>query len=380
MKRKNARLEMRIEKTNGLPKFFQLKKIITSDIADGRYPVGTKLPTERSMMKMYGVSSITVARAMRELVAEGVVTRRVGDGSYVAESQLTRKSPLTSFGKASPRILVCSVTKNVSRSLDPCNWFIEDQIRSGLVNNLSFPVSFADFAELPEPDENCAAAVLINPTEPALRRFDELKFPRVIVDQAGLFEPDAHTVKWSQSSAIFELISHFLDCGHRRIGLIAGDSREHKERLSCYKVALETLGASYNGELVVTTDNGSDLGGYKAMRTLLAASPRPTAVFVDTDLKAAGALKAVEDIGLRVPDDISVAGFDDMPGSDGLTPPLTTIKAPYYEMGMAAARLAEKILKKDSELERAVPTILTSRLLMRGSTAKRASMSGIRAV
>ncbi|MCK5845137.1 MAG: GntR family transcriptional regulator, partial [Victivallales bacterium] len=306
---------MKIDKTNGLPKFFQLKKLILDDIAIGHYPIDSKLPTERAMMKMYGVSSITVARAMKELVEEGIVRRRIGDGSYVAEIP-SRSAPLTA---PQSRIVFCSARKEISPTWDPCNWFVENEIRRGFLDACTHDVDFADFAELEGLLEKNAeqAVVLINPTTEILIKTRDSRIDHVIVDQAGVLKPDLSIVKGNSLTGVYDLISHLINVeNHRHVALIAGASAAHNDRITGYEVALKACGLAFDDALVVKTENGSDLGGYRAMKELLNLPERPTAVFIDTDLKAAGALKAVEDAGLKVPDDVSIAGFDDMPGSD----------------------------------------------------------------
>jgi len=93
----------------------------------------------------------------------------------------------------------------------------------------------------------------------------------------------------------------------------------------------------------------------------------PTAVFVDTDLKAEGAIQAITEAGLRVPEDISILGFDGAPGTDKLTPSLTTIYVPHFEMGQRAAEMVQEVIASGKVFE---PQIFNASLLIRDSCAK----------
>jgi DNA-binding LacI/PurR family transcriptional regulator/DNA-binding transcriptional regulator YhcF (GntR family) len=360
---------MKIDKENGLPKFFQLKEKISRDIVDGYYPVDAKLPTERSIMQTYKVSSITVARAMRELAEDGIVRRKVGDGTYVARIP----SGGGYLSENTPKILLCAESKEISQFMDPCNWFVENEIRRGFVNACNHAVNFANFAELQERieiEENIAVT-LLNPSPDILKKAKQSNIKYTVIDQNSDLEPEAQIIKWNQLTGIYELISYLIKVnGHSRIGLIAGRSPYHNDRVAGYQIALHTFGVQLDESLIIKTDNGSDLGGYQAMEELLNLPERPTAVFVDTDLKAVGAINAIFKKGLRVPEDISIVGFDDMPGVDSLKPPLTTVKAPYFEMGSAAAQLLEKIIVNDGTPEKTEPLILETTLVIRESTAR----------
>jgi DNA-binding LacI/PurR family transcriptional regulator len=103
------------------------------------------------------------------------------------------------------------------------------------------------------------------------------------------------------------------------------------------------------------------------MKRLLALREPPTAVFADTDVKAIGAIKAAHDAGLEVPADISIAGFDDLPGIEFSTPPLTTVKIPYYDMGRQAV---EMLFSRISSGKDVVGVTLKSSLLVRQSCSE----------
>lgn len=135
------------------------------------------------------------------------------------------------------------------------------------------------------------------------------------------------------------LVSYLLARGHRRIGLIMGpgEHADAQQRLSGYRAALEEHGLPFLESLVVQGDfhEGS---GQVATQFLLARHPELTAIFASNDQMAYGARLALHRLGLRVPEDISLVGFDDLPGVTYMIPPLTTVRQPMQEIGEWLAR------------------------------------------
>lgn len=135
-------------------------------------------------------------------------------------------------------------------------------------------------------------------------------------------------------------VSHLIENGHRAIACLSGDYTRDVA-LRRWEAYLETLAASgipFDPALAVRDDTTIE-GGHRAMRAVLDAPRRPTAVFAVNDLMAFGAIQAIREWGLSVPGDISVVGFDDIPAANLSTPRLTTVAQPSYEVGRAAARM-----------------------------------------
>ena len=133
-------------------------------------------------------------------------------------------------------------------------------------------------------------------------------------------------------------VRHLLELGHRRIAFIAGPSNnpDANERLAGYRRALEEANLPFEAKLVVEGDL-HESSGLLAINHLLENQQHFTAVFAVNDQTAYGVRLSLYRKGIRVPDDMSVIGFDDLPTSLYTTPPLTTIRQPLYEMGLAAA-------------------------------------------
>lgn len=159
--------------------------------------------------------------------------------------------------------------------------------------------------------------------------------------------PGLNHVGFDNRRAARSMTEYLLSLGHRRVGLVAGPfSRidRVRMRLEGYREALEANGIPFDPALVVESRSYSLLSGEEAMARLLGASPPPTAVFAASDVLAMGALKTLRVRGFRVPDDMSLAGFDDIAFAAYCEPPLTTVRVPGHEMGRLAAEvLLERI-------------------------------------
>ena len=161
---------------------------------------------------------------------------------------------------------------------------------------------------------------------------------------------------------------HLIDLGHTRIGMIGGPSRMmcSRARLDGYRAALETAGLPVDPKLVREGDFHHE-AGYSAGRDLLSLSERPTAIFAGNDLQALGLYEAARELGLGIPDDLSVVGFDDLPMARWVGPPLTTVRQPLVAMAETAARLALR-LGRGERLSSTRVDLATS-LVIRHSTA-----------
>ncbi len=162
---------------------------------------------------------------------------------------------------------------------------------------------------------------------------------------------------------------HLLDLGHQRIGCIvrAGDLTSSAARVEGYRAALAERGLPLDDRLIVRSEFGY-AAGERAARELLALSPRPTALVTHNDIIAIGAIKAIADAGLSVPDQIALVGYDDIAQAAYAQPPLTTIAYPKREMGRLAAERLLSMLA-DGEPISPATTVLPVYLVERGSTA-----------
>jgi LacI family transcriptional regulator len=165
------------------------------------------------------------------------------------------------------------------------------------------------------------------------------------------------------------VVGHLVACGHRRIAMIRGAPRNHDgaERLRGYRAALEAAGLERRPEWEPPGDF-TEAGGHRGALALLAlpSASRPTALFAANDSTAIGALSALRDAGLRVPADMAVVGFDDVPIARYVSPPLTSVRVAMPELGARAADTLVAALDAAAAHE---PThvVLPTSLVVRGS-------------
>ena len=213
-------------------------------------------------------------------------------------------------------------------------------------------------------------AILVLPSESAeeLHDLGTQGFPFVIVDPAMPLDERIPVVSATHWAGARSATDHLLDLGHRRIGMIAGRRGwvATEERVNGYQAALAGAGVAPAPELVVFADFEID-GGYRAARKLLTRADPPTAIFASNDNMAIGTLRAAVDLGLSVPDGLSVVGFDDSGLSRVVTPPLTTVWQPLEEMGRMAVSLLTRLL--DGQRVDTLRVELATRLVVRSSTA-----------
>jgi LacI family transcriptional regulator len=186
--------------------------------------------------------------------------------------------------------------------------------------------------------------------------------PVVVVDDRGHY-PDLPTVATTNIEGGRSATLHLVERGRRRIAMLNGprDFGCNRDRLEGYKSALQKAGLQFDPKLVVDSDF-KESGGASAMTTLLAADPKLDAVFVANDVMAFGAMRALRNAGRRVPDDVAVVGFDDIPASAMTHPPLSTVRQPLYEMGRTAASMVMAAVRGESITKRIeLPTSLVIR-------------------
>ncbi|MFN8620146.1 MAG: LacI family DNA-binding transcriptional regulator [Chloroflexota bacterium] len=198
-------------------------------------------------------------------------------------------------------------------------------------------------------------------------RLRAASFPFVLIDYDAE-APGCSVVNATNRQGARAAIRHLVELGHRRIGFITGRPNvgATTERLAGYRDALAEAGIAAREADIVTGDF-LEPRGHDAALELLARTDPPTALFASSDSAAFGALRAARELGLRVPDDLSIVGFDDVPEAAMLTPPLTTVRQPLREMGRAAVRQLK--LHLDDPSQPATRVVLETELMLRGSTA-----------
>jgi DNA-binding LacI/PurR family transcriptional regulator len=197
------------------------------------------------------------------------------------------------------------------------------------------------------------------------QRLEQLGVPTVLsgrplTGRKRLYYVDADNVDGGRIAT-----RHLLESGRRTVATVTGplDMCAGQDRLAGYRDAIEAAGLEVDEELV-SVGEFTTAGGYDAMTRLLERRPEVDAVFAASDLAAIGAIRAIEQVGRSVPDDVAVVGFDDIPDAATQHPALTTVRQPIAELGTAMTRrLLERILGQDPPRR----TVLPVELVLRGT-------------
>jgi LacI family transcriptional regulator len=217
------------------------------------------------------------------------------------------------------------------------------------------------------------AGVIISPHDEDSTRCETLiasGIPVVAMDRR-LRRLEVDTVVTDNIEGAYQAVRHLLRLGHRRVGLVGGPllTTTGRERQEGYRKALLEAGIQPDQRLIKIGDFRQE-GGYRAGSELLAAEEPPTAIFVSNNLMALGVLDAIREKGLKIPEDIALVAFDDLPWAASLVCPLTTVAQPTYELGQM---VAEMLLGRIADRERPIRKIkLEPTLIVRQSCGSKA--------
>ena len=205
-------------------------------------------------------------------------------------------------------------------------------------------------------------------TDASLVQLRSAGIPLIVIDPANTPPPDIPSVGATNWAGGFAATEHLLGLGHRRIAAITGpiDYLCSLARVDGYRSALERAGVAFDPGLVRYGDFLHE-GGFARAVELLELPEPPTAIFAGSDQQAFGVYEAARQHGLRIPEDLSVVGFDELPVARWASPPLTTVRQPLAEMGSAAAQMLGELI--DSAPLRSNRVELSTELIVRESTA-----------
>ncbi len=196
--------------------------------------------------------------------------------------------------------------------------------------------------------------------------YDLLERQNVPAVVAWAFDPQARapSVGFDNRAAMAAMTRQVLDLGHTRLGMISGiqaGNDRARYRVQGFQDALAKRGLDRAAAPIVETPYGIDTGG-DAMAQLMQIAPRPTAVICGSDVLAVGALRAAQSLGLDVPRDVSITGFDDMELANIVRPALATVHVPHRDMGAQAARaLIDMVEGKDGDKSARLATTVITR-------------------
>jgi LacI family transcriptional regulator len=377
MKNKTAGLEkLRLDPNSDQALCLQLKNSILELITNGVYKKGDKIPSERDLCEKYGVSRATTRGAMLALAQEGYIVRRSGSGSFVnegsgADQRHAGRSGNIGFVRCQHGVYPHQMKQD----------YIYSDILEGIHRELSTTDSHLLFSYVLESDDELPESFVA-----LMRKIDGLilgevrnerfyekvrKFgvPLVLINP-NIDYFDSDSVDTDNVYGAFRAVEYLIALGHRQIAFINGrtQTRHAAERLLGYRNALEKHDIPFSSDLVSGGTSWQMETGYSAMSALLEKNRAISAVFAASDALAVGAISAVKQAGRRVPEDISVMGFDDMIIASHCQPPLSTVRVDRQEMGRAAVRRIVQIIRNTNTVK--VKSIFTPELVIRDSCAK----------
>jgi DNA-binding LacI/PurR family transcriptional regulator len=345
-----------------------LSDALEREILGGKYVSGQKFPSEATLVNRFGVSRITVGRAVRELQNRGLVERRAGSGTYVRGPGAAASAGLV-FGLLIPNLGETEIFEPICRGMASAReaeshallWGQADadddqawQLCRQYVTRRVSGVFFAPLELTPNKDET------------NLRIIDTLErqgIPTVLLDRCVLPYPDrcAHDlVGIDNRRAGYVVTRHFLSLGCRRIlfAAYAGSAPTVAARVAGYREALFTAGVPVESRLVLIME--SENGVLDSVR-----SAKPEAIVSANDRTAGRLMQLLLKAGYRIPEDIRIAGIDDVAYASLLPVPLTTVRQPCREIGVAAIRaMLERIAHPEMP---ARDILLDSQLVVRES-------------
>ena len=340
-----------VGKDRVVPKHEQIRRSLEDAIVAGTYQSGQRLPSESELVQTYGASRPTVNRALRELQLAGIITRRAGSGSYVRAERRPREY---TFGLLIPDLGRTEIFEPICRGMaeaqdvgqhillwgssfgDPEN--IEAQASTVCRQFVAKQVSGVFFAPLE-----------LTPRKDAINRsiaeiFDRAGIPMVLLDRDLDSYPSRSPydlVGIDNRRAGYVITAHLLKSGCQRVLFLGrpGSAPTVDARIAGYREALVDAGMEPRPGYVCRIDPKDRLRVEGIVR-----QKRPDGFVCANDFTAANLLRTLDDMKVRVPEDVRMAGIDDVKYASLLSVPLTTIHQPCAEMGaMAVSAMLERV-------------------------------------
>ena len=330
------------------------------------------MPTMKDVSHLAGVSTATVSRALMTPEKVSVSTRKRVETAVLEAGY-------------SPNTLARNLRRNESKTIitivpDICDPYFVEIIRGiedAAIEN-DYLVLLGDSGQQKKRESSFVNLVFTKQADGMLLLGTDHPFDVSKPEQKNLppmvmaceFAPELElpTVHIDNLTSAFEAVNYLAKLGHKRIAQISGPTTATlcKLRQQGYQQALRRAGVSMNPAYSAVGDFTFEAGA-QAVRQLLALPEQPTAIFCHNDAMAIGAIQEAKKLGLRVPQNLSIVGFDDIQFAQYCDPPLTTISQPRYEIGRQAMLMMLDLLKGNDV--QAGSRLLEAKLVVRGSTA-----------
>ena len=324
-----------INTTSPIPKYYQLQTWLVEQIEQGVYAPGDKIPTEEEITQMTGLARATISQAIKNLHNDGYLTRKRGHGSFVTERDNPKDMEMiiavmvhdirSGYAPEFLRGIGDEADKN-NYSILLCNHddlHVRAEYHSRKIIDLN-PGGIIYIPTVATDDKNIKI----------IETFLNKNFPLVIADRT-LTVPTVDSVSTDNFEGAYQLTKHILELGHKNIAFFQNtQSSSEKNRLAGYKKALSDYGIDFNPDIVVTPfERYVEKRCYEYARHFLKDYRKYSALFADTDKSAVIFATVAKEMGIRIPQDLSIVGYGNMACNYSSQLSITTIHQPVYEMG-----------------------------------------------
>jgi DNA-binding LacI/PurR family transcriptional regulator len=366
----------KVDKTDPIPRYLQVRKILEEAIRSGQYGPGARLPGEREIARSLNVSQMTVNKAVLALVQDGWLLRETGNGTFVRPDFRPPAPTILRLGFAVPTsaqyaqedFYLGSLLQGIQRAItnEPVNLTILETSPASLYDRLR-----------EAPVDGCLLTDVLDGSYADIQNLVAAG-KKIVLIGADREQPPAPCVDSDNYGGARAAVEHLIDLGHRRIaGVFAYKDRcNTRDRWRGYEDALHAHDITVPAEYIVVPPeyvhafadaDPQPEPRRNPIRELLGRDSRPTAFFCGGYYIALEVMKTLQEAGLRIPADVSVVGFDDPGSARYLSPALTTLHQPLEEMGWRATSKLLEWLRNHEEPPR--HDILPASLKVRGSTA-----------
>jgi len=315
-----------IEPRPGTPLYLVAKESLLDAIREGLFKTGDQLPSTKELARQLSVSLVTMHRALQELESAGLLDRKQGRGTFVADRSA-----------ADARRVRIGLVMQPGASLAD---FYHSQILEGMnraAREANAELIIMQFqTRMPE---GCSGHLLLNPLPEQVAQFEKTHAPDQPTLVVGARHEDLPWIDVDNRDLIQRAVEHVYQLGHRRIGYLGGAAElsNSRDRMLGFKNTCQSLQIpAFHQPIIEARSWRLDEKEKMRLNQTLSGLDHPTAVIAGGYYLALDIYQAAATLGLSIPDDLSVVGVDDPPSAEHLYPPLTTMRQPLAHLGYAS--------------------------------------------
>jgi GntR family transcriptional regulator, arabinose operon transcriptional repressor len=339
----------KVDRRNPTPKYLQAREILVEAICAGRLAPGTKLPSTKEISTLFDVSLITAHKALEGLVELGWLRREVGRGTFVRDDV----DPTAGVQRQLFVGLLLDHRDHVNID-DYYHGTILNQLRrEARADSRRVEFFFHDRFDLRDKGSKQVGAICIHPPLEAQPDVERLAERRPVIVLGGTFAgARVASVDCNNERGARLAIRHLLQLGHRRFMILSGplNMSNSRDRASGARAELVAHGIELDERDALVAQDSVILDEETKSQLVrrMSAADRPTAVVAGGFYLAMAAMQAIRQVGLSIPADVSIVGFDDPASAPLLDPPLTTMRQPLEEMAARAYQLICRAIEERS--------------------------------